>query len=138
LGDAGFYYFHEFRFELIYLKLLRKWIKRGVRLVKKDSPKRQVWLNFHVNFPLVKKPKNARMGKGKGGFFRWAVRLAPTLMFMEFQGFPQLALRRVLHKCHYAHTTPPTLLTNQASAPAWGATFAKAWVITLDTARLWM
>jgi hypothetical protein len=24
LGDAGFYYFHEFRFELIYLKLLRK------------------------------------------------------------------------------------------------------------------
>lgn len=54
------------------------------------------------------------MGKGKGGFFRWAIRLYPGKMLLEFQGFPQLALRRVLQKCHYSHTTPPSLLTSQA------------------------
>ena len=35
LGDCGFFYFKEFRFELVYLKLLRKRIKRVVRLAKR-------------------------------------------------------------------------------------------------------
>lgn len=67
---------------------------------------------------MAKKPKNARMGKGKGGFFRWAIRLYPGRMLLEFQGFPKLALRRVIQQCHYSYTTPPSLISTQASNAA--------------------
>jgi ribosomal protein L16/L10AE len=113
LGDCGFFYYHEFRFELIYLKMIRRRIKRLVRNAKRDSVFRQVWLNLRANYPLVKKPKNARMGKGKGNFFRWAVRLAPSRIVIEFRGFAYKGLCYVAHRCDYNQTTSPSVLTTQ-------------------------
>lgn len=70
LGDCGFYFGRGFRFELVYLKLLRKRIKRVIRRAKVDSQFRYTWLNLRINFPISKKAKNARMGKGVGSFLR--------------------------------------------------------------------
>lgn len=69
-GSASFFFLHQVQFEFIYLRL----IKRRVRILLKRKgarfKNRKVWLNLKANFPVSKKSKNSRMGKGKGLFLR--------------------------------------------------------------------
>ena len=72
-GTVGFYFSKENRIELIYIKNMRKLIKRlgfpkKVSLVKYF--KKKLFFFLKKNFPLSKKSKNSRMGKGKGKFLR--------------------------------------------------------------------
>ena len=42
---------------------------------------------MHKNYPLTKKSKNSRMGKGKGSFTRFCSRVLQNHNLLEFTGF---------------------------------------------------
>src|SRR5665647_3317251 len=69
-------------FEYSYLKRLKKIVKRLIRRrvltkkkVHKNWLKRKAWMSLRPNFPISRKSKNSRMGKGVGSFVRWSIRL---------------------------------------------------------------
>lgn len=108
-----------------------------VKSAKGDCIFRRAWLGLRANYPLSKKPKNARMGKGKGSFTRWALRIKPGRALVEFQGFPHVALRRVIERSGYTFTTPPTLVHEQLPRVVWGGDGLYEWETHLDITRLW-
>ena len=71
-GDGGLIFSKECKIEVKYLKIFKKFLKK---IFKKNFGykyfyKQKCWLNLPTNFPLTKKSKNSRMGKGKGSFVR--------------------------------------------------------------------
>lgn len=48
---------------------------------------RRVWFFSNLNFPLTIKSTNSRMGKGKGGFSSWVIRVKTGQPMIEFKGF---------------------------------------------------
>ncbi len=59
------------------------------------------------------------MGKGKGSFARWSIKLRPMLCFMEFFGFHPSLLKRILIKSSHWFTSKPSLCIRQFRFPAW-------------------
>lgn len=56
---------------------------------------------LHKNYPLTKKSKNARMGKGKGSLIRYCSRISQNHNLLEFIGFnlhEVIVLKRILKK----------------------------------------
>lgn len=74
-GTTGLLIKKQFILELFFLKFLKKKLKKLRLKGLKKKPKRQFWLFISSNFLLTKKSKNSRMGKGKGDFLRWVIRL---------------------------------------------------------------
>ena len=118
-GNCGFFFFSNLRFEFVYLKLLRRRFRIALKRSKKMGNSRRIWLNLKANYPISKKYKNARMGKGKGSFFRWSIRLRPMLCFMEFFGFHPLVLRSVISKSRHWYTSDPQLAVKQHKTTFW-------------------
>jgi ribosomal protein L16/L10AE len=98
------------RFDLVYLKLTRRALKRSVRRYKVQARFRRVVLNLRPGYPLSKKGTNARMGKGHGAFFRWAIRLYAQAPFLFFKGFNRHALKRFLRRLDYLMPLRPYLV----------------------------
>lgn len=86
-GLSGFFFWNFIKIEAVYLKLLKRILKKNIKKKKKIYLQRKVWLNLNQNYPLSKKSKNSRMGKGKGSFLRWVVNIKPCICFVEFLGF---------------------------------------------------
>lgn len=86
-GNLGFFFLKEIRFEYLYFFFFKKLIK----LLNKNKyctfNKFFYWFFLKGNFPLTKKSKNSRMGKGKGMFLRWSIKLKPNFFFLEFLCF---------------------------------------------------
>jgi ribosomal protein L16/L10AE len=67
----------------------------------KKSKVKKVWLFLHKNYPLTKKSKNARMGKGKGTIARYCSRVLQNHNLFEFSGFninELISLRKIFNK----------------------------------------
>jgi len=75
----------SYNIEYIYLYNFKKSLKKYYTF-KKKGPKK-VWLFLHKNYPLTKKSKNARMGKGKGALSRYCSRILQNHNLLEFNGF---------------------------------------------------
>ncbi len=102
-GSAFFFFYNFIKFECVYLKFLKRKIKKLVKRKKKRYRGRRLWINLKANYPLTKKSKNSRMGKGKGIFLRWVVTIRPTTKFAEFLGYPfqfLVLLRKSLRCCY--------------------------------------
>lgn len=41
------------------------------------------WITLKLNFPMSKKSKNSRMGKGKGSFLRWVLRVGANSILLK-------------------------------------------------------
>lgn len=84
-GEFSFMLCKSINLEYIYLynfkKILKKFLKTKIKKNKK------VWLFFYKNYPLTKKSKNSRMGKGKGGLSRYCSRIKQNHNIFEFVGF---------------------------------------------------
>jgi hypothetical protein len=67
---AGLYTFSKFRFELVYLRVIKKIFRRRYtkHLMRFFKPK--FWVFITPNFLLTMKSKNSRMGAGVGMFVR--------------------------------------------------------------------
>lgn len=53
------------------------------------------WFFLIANFPVSKKSKNSRMGKGKGDFLRWSIKVPNNLIFLEFKTFKSFNFKSI-------------------------------------------
>ena len=71
----------EFNYIAYFKKILKIFFKF------KKSKLKKVWIFLNKNFPITKKSKNARMGKGKGKISRYVMRVGGNFTILEFYGF---------------------------------------------------
>lgn len=118
-GSASFYFFHTIKFECVYLKFLRRRIKLLIKKIKKKYLSRKIWINLKANYPLSKKSKNSRMGKGKGSFLRWVIIIKPMLSFLEFFGFNAFYLISLKNKLKYLYHSDIKLFLEYKTICLW-------------------
>lgn len=102
-GDYGFSFSQQGRFEIKYIFILRKILRK---LKKKKSKRRRrilhkcrlLWFMLFPNFIISHKSKNSRMGKGKGNLQRWTIRVRQGLVFLEFRGFSYLKIFKLRNR----------------------------------------
>lgn len=82
----------QIRFEPIYFSIFRKWLKLYLVFKKYPFLKNKIWINLNLNYPISRKSKNARMGKGKGSFFRWTIILSKNHKICELIFFNDIRL----------------------------------------------
>jgi ribosomal protein L16/L10AE len=92
-GDFSFTLCKSYNIEYIYLYNFKKTLKKYYNFKKSNFKK--VWLFLHKNYPLTKKSKNARMGKGKGALARYASRTIHNHNLLEFVGFNLFELKQL-------------------------------------------
>lgn len=109
-SPASLFFCYQIKIEFLYLRIMRRLLKRFVRKKKKHFLNRQVWLNLKVNYPLSKKAKNARMGKGKGAFLRWVVLIKSYHPILNFYGFAFLNLKRFIKRLQPYFKEGPKLI----------------------------
>ena len=108
-GDFSITLCKSYNLEYIYLYNFKKSLKRYYTF-KQNTPKK-VWLFLHKNYPLTKKSKNARMGKGKGAISRYCARVLQNHNLLEFSGFNLHELLR-LKKIFCKKTNIPLKITS--------------------------
>ena len=84
-GDFSIVFCKSYNIEYIYMYNFKKSLKKYYTFKKNNIKK--VWLFLHKNYPLTKKSKNSRMGKGKGSFVRFCSRVLQNHNLLEFSGF---------------------------------------------------
>lgn len=84
-GTASLSLLKGYNIEYIYLYNFKKSLKKYFNFKKEKYKK--VWLFLHRNYPLSKKSKNSRMGKGKGAVSRYCSRTFQNHNIFEFIGF---------------------------------------------------
>ena len=98
-GDFSIITCKSYNLEYIYLYNFKKSLKKYYSFKKGGLKK--VWLFLHKNYPLTKKSKNARMGKGKGALSRYCSRVLQNHSLLEFSGFnirEIIILKRIFKK----------------------------------------
>ena len=83
-GDFSITLCKSYNLEYIYLFNYKRSLKKYFSF--KKGPKK-IWLFLHKNYPLTKKSKNSRMGKGKGALARFCSRVFQNHNIFEFIGF---------------------------------------------------
>ena len=83
-GDFSFTFLKSYNLEYIYIFNFKRSLKKYFTFKK---GKKKIWLFLHKNYPLTKKSKNSRMGKGKGGLVRFCARILQNHNLFEFTGF---------------------------------------------------
>ena len=91
-GDFSMIFEKSYNVEYIYIKNFKKILKKFFKFKKKTK---KVWFFLSKNYPLTKKSKNSRMGKGKGKFVRYCSRILAHHSIFEFSGFSILNLNRL-------------------------------------------
>lgn len=66
-------------FEGVYYIFLRKLLRK----CSKKNNLSKIWVFLKPNYPISKKSKNSRMGKGVGSFLRWATQLNPNFAIIK-------------------------------------------------------
>lgn len=57
-------------------------------ITRKIKRKGKLWLRIFPDFPVTSKPKESRMGKGKGSVSHWAVKIKSGVTLFEICGIP--------------------------------------------------
>lgn len=63
---------------------------------KRKKKNTKVWMSLWPNHILSRKSKNARMGKGKGNFNRWCLKIKRNTTVLESIGLPRFILNTVV------------------------------------------
>ena len=84
-GDFSITLLKSFNIEYMYLYNIKRSLKKFFKFKKTKNKK--LWLFLHKNYPLTKKSKNSRMGKGKGSLSRYCSRVKQNHNLFEFVGF---------------------------------------------------
>lgn len=89
------YFLKYLKIELIYISIFKKILKT---LFKKSILKKNYWVYWGSFYPLTKKSKNSRMGKGKGLLLRWVYLCPYYFCFGKFNVFSVFRLKLVFNK----------------------------------------
>ena len=84
-GNLGFIVLKNIQFEYIYFYIIKKFLKYFFKFKYVSNNYFKIWVFLKANFPISKKSKNSRMGKGKGSFIRWLVKLNQGSSIIEFK-----------------------------------------------------
>ena len=85
IGTAGLISLCKQRFELVYLRFLKKLLRRKHIRRKMFFRRRKFWLFLRPNCILSGKTTNSRMGAGVGALVRIAINLEEYKSFVEFK-----------------------------------------------------
>lgn len=55
-----------------------------------------LWTILKLNYPISKKSKNSRMGKGKGQFLRWVLKVAANSLLIKIKSNNLIRLNSIL------------------------------------------
>ena len=94
-GNLGFIILKSVQFEYVYFYLIRKYLKYFFKFKYALGNYFKVWVFLKGNYPVSKKSKNSRMGKGKGSFMRWIIRLNQGHTIMEFNNINTIRLKKL-------------------------------------------
>jgi hypothetical protein len=97
-GNIGFFYKKQIRFEYLYFFFFKKLLKLLNKNKYLTYDRFFFWFFLKGNFPLTKKSKNSRMGKGKGMFLRWVINLLPNFIFIELLTYKQIFFFKYFNK----------------------------------------
>jgi ribosomal protein L16/L10AE len=78
-------------FEGVYYVFLRKLLRKNLK--KNNTCK--IWVFLKPNYPISKKSKNSRMGKGVGSFLRWATQLNPNFVLLKTYNLNHIRLIKI-------------------------------------------
>lgn len=94
-GNFGFISLKNIQFEYVYFFFIKRFLKYFFKFKYSLGNYFKVWVFLKGNFPISKKSKNSRMGKGKGSFSRWLIKLNEGHTIMEFKSVPLLRLKKL-------------------------------------------
>lgn len=120
-GSISFFFLHQIQFEFVYLRLIKRRLRIMLRRRGGRYKSRKVWLNLRANFPVSKKAKNSRMGKGKGAFLRWIVRVRPFSVFFSFFGFSFYVLFKLKRKINYLLKSKIFIVSRLKTVTLWSS-----------------
>ena len=83
------------RFEPSYFNIFRKFLKNLIKTKNSFILKKNYWIFLKLNTPITKKSKNSRMGKGKGGLYKWIIRLSKGFKLIEFNNINKNRLNKL-------------------------------------------
>lgn len=83
-GNLGIMVYKSCRFEYSYINIIRRYFKTYLKLKYTNIKLMKIWVFLKANFPMSRKSKNARMGKGAGSFIRWSIKLPRGFIIVEF------------------------------------------------------
>lgn len=87
IGSLGLVTRINFRFEFIYFLVLKRYLKKNLKSKFNNLLNSKIWVSLRSNYPLSRKSKNSRMGKGKGAFLRWSILTYKNQIILEFLNF---------------------------------------------------
>jgi hypothetical protein len=97
-GNIGIFFSKNYSVENVYLFDLKKKFKFFLTKYKKNLNK-NIWIFIKKNYPISKKAKNSRMGKGKGKFIRLTTRVLKNSNFLEFLNINPIILKKIMNYC---------------------------------------
>ena len=130
-GDYAFINLKETKIELIQLSFIKKLFKKLMKRRKKKKTKNnnntiyknyKIWVNLLPNYVISRKSKNSRMGKGKGSFERWVIRVRQGFILSEFIGIPKYRLQKIIIKFNKKFNMKLCLVDNiklNSNFPLW-------------------
>lgn len=87
VGSIGFFSLRSQLFELVYLRRIKKLIRRRHIRAKMKFKRRKFWIFLKPNCLFSGKSVNSRMGAGVGSYVRVATQLRAYKSFVEFQNY---------------------------------------------------
>ena len=122
LGTSGLFFRKNIIFEWVYLRFLKPLIKKILKVKHSRRKTKKAWIQLKSNFPVSKKSKNSRMGKGKGSFFRWVIKLKKNTIFLELISISNFILAHFVKKINYKFINKLYFFSKLKSYPNWAAT----------------
>jgi ribosomal protein L16/L10AE len=86
-GTIGYYTLSRVRYELVYLRVLKRILKQKHIRRKVNFRKKKFWFYLKPNYILTAKSTNARMGAGVGALVRVTIRLSSYKFFLSLNGY---------------------------------------------------
>ncbi len=97
-GNIGICTYKNCRFEYAYFNVIRRFLKSFLRIKYSKYQLTWIWVFLKGNFPIRRKSKNSRMGKGIGAFLRWAIRIPRGYNIIEFKGISVVRIKKLKNK----------------------------------------
>lgn len=94
-GNSGFVVLKSIQFEYAYFYLIRRFLKYFFKFKYSLDNYFKIWVFLKANFPVSQKSKNSRMGKGKGAFVRWMIKVNQGSTLLEFNNISNIRLKKL-------------------------------------------